>query len=53
MMDMRDAFYTEVAALLDSDPRTAVVLADISAAALADTRDAIRTAFSTSASANN
>jgi transketolase len=31
---MRDAFYTETTALLEDDPRTALVLADISAAAL-------------------
>ena len=30
---MRDAFYTEAAAVLDDDPRTALVLADISAGA--------------------
>jgi transketolase len=34
---MRHAFYAETAALLDDDPRTALVLADISAAALAGT----------------
>jgi transketolase len=32
---MRDAFYAETAALLDRDPRTALVLADISAGDLA------------------
>jgi len=32
---MRDAFYAATAAVLDDDPRTAVVLADISAAAFA------------------
>src|SRR5215831_14324586 len=34
---MRNAFYAETASLLDEDPRTALVLADISAAALDDT----------------
>jgi transketolase len=33
---MRDAFYRTAARLLDADPRVAVVLADISAAALVD-----------------
>ncbi|MDT5025236.1 MAG: transketolase [Micromonosporaceae bacterium] len=33
---MREAFYAEVTDLIDDDPRTALVLADISAAALAD-----------------
>lgn len=33
---MREAFYAEAAALLDRDPRTALVLADISAAAFSD-----------------
>lgn len=32
---MRDSFYAETTALLDDDPRTALVLADISAAAFA------------------
>jgi transketolase len=36
---MREAFYTEVTRLLDEDPRTALVLADISAAALQATAD--------------
>jgi transketolase len=34
---MRDAFYREAAALLEADPRTTLVLADISAAAFART----------------
>ncbi len=33
---MREAFYAETRALLDDDPRTALVLADISAAGLAE-----------------
>lgn len=35
-MDMRETFVAETSALLDDDPRTALVLADISAAAFAD-----------------
>jgi transketolase len=37
---MREAFYTETRTLLDRDPRTALVLADISAAALDATAQA-------------
>ena len=35
-MTLRDAFYAATTALLDDDPRTALVLADISAGALAE-----------------
>ena len=48
------AFYRETATLLDRDPRTALVLADISAAAFAPVaRAATRTGSSTSASGNS
>ena len=53
MTDMRDAFIDTATALLDDDPRTAVVLADISAAASRRPATATRTGCSTSASASS
>jgi len=50
---MRDTFIRTTGALLDDDPRTAVVIADISAAQFAAVARAHRTGSSTSASASS
>ena len=51
---MRDRFIDTTTALLGEDPRTALVLADISADAVrAGRRTGTRTGCSTSASGNN
>jgi transketolase len=51
MTDMRTRFVETVEDLIEEDPRTAVVLADISADQFEETASRIRTGWSTSASA--
>lgn len=53
MTAMRTAFIDTTAALLDEDPRTALVLADISASQFLRPPTVIRTGCSTSASGSN
>ncbi|MBE1486266.1 hypothetical protein H4W31_001904 [Plantactinospora soyae] len=50
---MRDTFTNTATALLDDDPRTAIVLADISASAFAPAARRHPDRYSTSGSVNN